>query len=63
MDIGTAIKTIRKEKGISQKKLAEMVGISVNSLCQIEISEEDIPDEKKAVFKSLNTAIKTILID
>lgn len=92
MDIGTAIKTIRKEKGISQKKLAEMVGISVNSLCQIEInasfpqkstinkicdslnipvsyllffsiSEDDIPDDKKAVFKSLNTAIKTILID
>lgn len=92
MDIGTAVKTIRKEKGISQKQLAEDIGISVNALCQIEInasfpqkntiqkicnalgipvsyllffsiSEDDIPDEKKAIFKSINSAVKAILID
>ncbi|WP_291134438.1 helix-turn-helix domain-containing protein [Flavobacterium sp. UBA7663] len=92
MDIGTAIKILRKEKGLGQKQLAEMCGISVNALSQIEInstfpqkgtikkiceslqipvsyllffsiSEEDIPDDKKIVFKSLNSAIKSVLID
>lgn len=92
MDIGTAIKSLRKEKGFSQKQLAEMCGISVNALSQIEInatfpqksnikkiceslgipvsyllffsiSDEDIPEDKKVVFKSLNSAIKSVLID
>lgn len=92
MDIGTAIKSLRKEKGLGQKQLAEMCGISVNALSQIEInatfpqkstikkiceslkipvsyllffsiSDEDIPDDKKIVFKSLNSAIKSVLID
>jgi transcriptional regulator with XRE-family HTH domain len=92
MDIGTAIKILRKEKGLGQKQLAEMCGISVNALSQIEInatfpqkstikkicealqipvsyllffsiSDEDIPDDKKIVFKSLNSAIKSVLID
>jgi transcriptional regulator with XRE-family HTH domain len=38
MNIGTAIKTIRKEKSISQKELAEKCDISVNALSQIEIN-------------------------
>lgn len=36
MEIGTVIKEIRKQKGISQKELAKKCGISVNALCQIE---------------------------
>ena len=92
MDIGTAIKTLRKEKGYSQKELAEKSGISVNTLCQIEINsstpqktsikkicdaleipvsyllffsitEEDIPDEKKKIFQSLNGLLKELLLD
>lgn len=92
MNIGTAIKTLRKERGISQKDLAEKAGLSPNALSQIElneafpqrsninkicealnipvsyllffsISEDDIPDDKKAVFRSLNSAVKSILID
>jgi len=92
MDIGTAIKKLRKEKGLGQKQLAELCGISVNALSQIEInatfpqkntinkicdslqipvsyllffsiSDEDIPDDKKLVFKSLNSAIKAVLTD
>ena len=38
MDIGLAIKSLRKQKGISQKELAERCGISVNALCQIELN-------------------------
>lgn len=92
MEIGTAIKIIRKEKKISQKKLAEVIGISTNALNQIEnnfsfpqknnikkicdaleipisyllffsITDDDIPEEKKVVFNSLNTTIRNILID
>ncbi len=92
MDIGTAIKLLRKEKGIGQKQLAEMCEISVNALSQIEInasfpqkntirkicesldipisyllffsiSEDDVPEDKKIVFNSLNIAIKSVLLD
>jgi len=92
MDIGTAIKTIRKERKMGQKQLAEKCEISVNALSQIElnisfpqkntirkicealeipvsyllffsISEDDIPEDKKVVFKTLNSAIRSVLID
>lgn len=36
MNIGSAIKALRKQKGYSQKDLAEKCQISVNALCQIE---------------------------
>tara|TARA_R110000744_G_C18901319_1_gene509293 strand:- start:120 stop:401 length:282 start_codon:yes stop_codon:yes gene_type:complete len=36
MDLGKAIKEIRKRKCINQKDFAFMCGISSNSLCQIE---------------------------
>ena len=36
MDIGTAIKTFRTKRGISQKDLAKYAGISTNALCSIE---------------------------
>ena len=38
MNLGTAIKTIRKQMGFSQRELAEKCNISVNALCQIEIN-------------------------
>ena len=92
MNIGTAIKLLRKEKSLGQKELSDICGLSVNALSQIEtnvtfpkkanikkicdalnipvsyllffsISDEDIPEDKKPVFKSLNNAIKTVLID
>lgn len=92
MEIGTAVRILRKQRGKDQKKLAEMCGISANTLSQIEtnasfpqkatikkicealdypmsyllffsISEEDIPEEKRVVFNSLNNAIKSVLID
>jgi XRE family transcriptional regulator, regulator of sulfur utilization len=36
MEIGTAIKALRKEKGMGQKELADKCDISVNALSQIE---------------------------
>lgn len=38
MEIGTAIKALRKQKGLGQKELAEMCEISINALSQIEIN-------------------------
>ncbi|MBP1631560.1 MAG: 3 family transcriptional regulator protein [Bacteroidetes bacterium] len=92
MDIGIAIKTLRKRKKISQKDLAKECNLSVNALCNIEnnisfpqkstisricevlniptsyllffsISDDDIPNDKKAVFDSLNSTIKNLLLD
>ncbi|MBE6300950.1 MAG: helix-turn-helix transcriptional regulator [Parabacteroides distasonis] len=36
MELGTAVKTIRKKKGFTQKELATMCSISTNALCSIE---------------------------
>lgn len=36
MDIGDAVRAIRKERGMTQKKLAERSGLSANALCSIE---------------------------
>lgn len=40
MDLGTAIKTIRKQKGISQKDLAKSCNLSANSMVLIEKNEQ-----------------------
>lgn len=39
MNLGTAIKIVRKKKNISQKELANKCGISINALSQIELNE------------------------
>lgn len=36
MDLGNAIKQIRKHRGISQKELADRCGLSANAVCSIE---------------------------
>lgn len=36
MDLGNAIKILRKHRGINQKSLADMCGISANAICSIE---------------------------
>lgn len=36
MDIGTAIKELRKKKGLGQRDLAAMCNLSVNAISQIE---------------------------
>lgn len=92
MELGTAVKTLRKQRKINQNALAEICGISVNALSQIErnatfphkrtidkicdaleiplsyllffsISDDDIPEDKKLVFNSLNDAVKSVLLN
>lgn len=39
MDLGKAIKTVRKRKGIKQKELANLCGISANAMVSIETNK------------------------
>lgn len=39
MNIGRAIRLIRKQKGITQKKLADKCDLSYNALCRIELGD------------------------
>jgi len=39
MNAGDAIKNLRKNKGLSQKELAQKCGLSANALCSIEKNE------------------------
>ncbi|MES2838420.1 MAG: helix-turn-helix transcriptional regulator [Bacteroidota bacterium] len=92
MDIGKAIKTIRKEKGLSQEQLGAKIGLSDNAISQIEtgatfpqkdnikkicealeipvgyllffsISDEDLPEDGRAIFNALQQPIKQVLIE
>ena len=36
MNVGDAIKSLRKNKGLSQKELAQRSGLSANAMCSIE---------------------------
>ena len=49
MDLGNAIKTLRKQKKITQKQLAELCEISTNALCSIETGQS---------FPSMSTIAK-----
>lgn len=91
MDLGNAIKTLRKQKKITQKQLAELSDISTNALCNIEtgqsfpsmatigkicsslnvpesylllfsITEDDIPEGKKILYRTLCEPLKEELI-
>lgn len=91
MDLGNAIKNLRKQKKITQKQLAELSEISTNALCSIEtgqsfpskatiykickslnipesylllfsITEEDIPEDKRIIYRTLCEPLKKELI-
>lgn len=91
MDLGNAIKTLRKQKKLTQKQLAELSEISTNALCSIEkgqsfpskatisklcsslkipesylllfsITEDDIPEDKRVLYRALVEPLKEGLI-
>ncbi len=45
------------------EKLAEVLEVPLSYILFLSITEEDIPEEKKVVFNSLNSAVKSIIID
>jgi transcriptional regulator with XRE-family HTH domain len=62
MDIGKTIISLRKQQGLSQKKLAELTGISANALCSIE-KGYSFPSKKniKAICSSLRVSTAYLL--
>lgn len=54
MDLGTAIKTVRKQKGVSQKELASLCGLAINTLCHI---ERCYTMPSKATMKKISKAL------
>ena len=63
MEIGTAIKALRKQKGIGQKQLADMCDISVNALSQIEINAT-FPQKKtlRKICEAFNIPMQYLLL-
>ena len=63
MNIGKAIRQLRKEKDLSQKELADLVELSQNSLSQIEIgSKRPNPQSLQRICKVLNTSESMLYI-
>jgi transcriptional regulator with XRE-family HTH domain len=63
MNIGKAIRQLRKEKGLSQKELADLIELSQNSLSQIEIgSKRPNPQTLKRICKVLKTSESMLYI-
>lgn len=62
MNIGTAVKTLRKEKNFGQKQLSEMCGISVNALSQIE-TNNSFPHKSTIdeIYKALEIPVSYLL--
>ena len=55
MNLGEAIKTCRKLRGLTQSKLAELSGVSVSHLCLIEKNKRD---PSIAMVESISKALK-----
>ena len=64
MGIGEHIKTIRKQKGITQKQLAERTGLSVNAIQSYEYGnyEPKIPQVER-IAEALNVSPFDIIYD
>lgn len=58
MNLGTAIRTCRKLRGLTQSKLAELSNVSVSHLCLIEKNKRD---PSIATVESISKALKTPL--
>ncbi|WP_083499489.1 helix-turn-helix domain-containing protein [Thioalkalivibrio nitratireducens] len=58
MNLGAAIKSCRKLRGLTQSKLAELSDVSVSHLCLIEKNKRD---PSIATIESISKALKTPL--
>ena len=62
MNVGDAIKNIRKNKGLTQKELAQRCGLSANAMCSIE-KNESIPTRESIdkICKALDIPMSYLL--
>ena len=62
MNIGEQIKKVRQEKGLSQKALGQLLGVSQQHIAQYETGKRQIPlDALKKLAIFYNTSIDYIL--
>lgn len=62
MNVGEQIKYYRKKKGITQQKLAELIGVQASAISKYEKDLVDVPYSKLvAIAEALNTDISNIL--
>lgn len=54
MNLGAAIRIVRKEKGIKQKELAKLIGISTNALIAI---EKNVTLPRKTTFNKIKVEL------
>lgn len=63
MDLGKAIKEIRKKKGVNQKELSEMCDISVNAISNIELNKvSPRTDTFEKICKSLGVSVAYVTV-
>lgn len=61
-EIGTRIKELRTKTGISQQRLAELVGVSRPAISQIETGDRKVSvDELDRLAKTFNVSLTTLL--
>ena len=62
MNLGQAITTFRKKKGLSQKELASYCGLSANALCNIE-KDKSFPSKEtiQSICYSLDISVGMLL--
>ena len=61
--LGTKIKNIREQTGLSQEKLADLLGISRVSLSQVENGERKISVEEIAILAKVFNLSSDLLLD
>ena len=63
MNLGQTIKMVRKEKGMSQKELAQKSGLTCNALCTIE-KDKSFPHKNTiiSICKVLNISVGYLLL-
>ena len=62
MNLGEAIKTCRKLRGLTQSKLAELSNLSVSHLCLIEKNKRDPSiTAAESISKALNTPLSVLV--
>ena len=64
MDLGNAIKTLRKQKKMTQRQLAALCEISTNALCSIETGQS-FPSKTtlRMIFQKIRKFIFVILVN
>lgn len=63
MDLGTRIKTIRLERGLTLPQLSELAGVSIGLLSQLENANDDTANPNLQNLRKIANALKVTIAD